>query len=65
MAARRGAFFVGLHGNFSGWLNTGLHYAEADATTHQPRAPTQPFVRGFALTGPVVGRVCDVLFAPD
>lgn len=60
-----GALFMGFHGEFGTWNGTGLGWIPLDAGTHQPVAEDQPFVTGFSLGGPVVGRVCDVRFSPD
>ena len=60
-----GGLFVGFHGEFGTWNGTGLGWVALDPATHNPVAEDQPFVTGFALTGPVVGRVCDVRFSPD
>jgi glucose/arabinose dehydrogenase len=62
--AYRGAFFVGLHGRFGSWTNTGLQWAPTDPTTHIPTRATSDFALGFGRTG-AISRVADVLFAPD
>jgi glucose/arabinose dehydrogenase len=59
-----GAFFVGLHGQFSLWTNAGLQWAPADPTTHLPMGPTQPFLQGVGHFKSIK-RVADVVFAPD
>jgi glucose/arabinose dehydrogenase len=59
-----GAFFVGLHGKFGSWENTGLQWAPVDASTHRPLTQTGPFLEGVGRSG-TIHRVADVVFAPD
>lgn len=60
----RGAFFVGLHGSFGLWRNTGLQWAPSDPVTHLPTQALQNLLTGFGRTGPI-SRVADVMFGPD
>jgi glucose/arabinose dehydrogenase len=62
-----GGFFLGMHGSFfeGPWAGTRLGWAPIDSTTHAPNAALSDFVTGFGSSGPVVGRVADVRFAPD
>ena len=59
-----GGFFVGLHGKFGTWENTGLQWAPTDPSTHLPIAETVDFATGFGRNG-AIARVADVVFAPD
>ena len=60
-----GALFMGFHGAFGSWNGTGLGWIPLDPVSHDPVAADQPFVTGFASSGPVMGRICEVRFAPD
>jgi len=60
----RNGFFVGLHGRFGSWLNTGLQWAPTDPQTHIPTRPPADFALGFGRDG-AISRVADVVFAPD
>jgi glucose/arabinose dehydrogenase len=59
-----GAFFVGLHGEFSSWKNAGLQWAAVDSNTHLPVGQTTPFLQGVGHFKSIK-RVADVVFAPD
>jgi glucose/arabinose dehydrogenase len=59
-----GGFFVGLHGKFGTWENTGLQWAPTDPVTHIPTAATIDFATGFGREG-AIARVTDVVFAAD
>jgi glucose/arabinose dehydrogenase len=60
-----GALFVGLHGVVGSWVNTGVQWAPTDPTTHRPTRPTTFFATGWGRSGAIVGRVADLVFAPD
>lgn len=61
-----GGLFVGLHGQVGSWDHTGLQWAPVDPTTHRPTAPETEFVGGWgAAPAANVGRIADVVFAPD
>jgi glucose/arabinose dehydrogenase len=59
-----GGFFVGLHGKFGTWENTGLQWAPTDPATHIPTTATANFATGFGHEA-AISRVADVVFAPD
>jgi len=59
------ALFVGLHGVVGSWTNTGVQWAPTDPMTHRPTRATEFFATGWARSGPIVGRVADLTFAPD
>jgi len=59
-----GGFFVGLHGSFGTWENTGLQWAPTDPATHIPTTASVDFATGFGRQG-AISRVADVVFAPD
>jgi glucose/arabinose dehydrogenase len=60
----KGAFFVGLHGDYANWEHAGLQWAPTDPQTHLPTQPTIDFALGFGR-GQTISRVADVRFAPD
>lgn len=60
----RHAFFVGLHGDYANWKNTGLQWAPTSPQTHLPTRQTTDFAQGFGR-GHTISRVADVRFAPD
>jgi len=60
----KGAFFVGLHGDYANWMNAGLRWARTDPVTHLPTGPTADFLTGVGKGQPI-SRVADVRFAPD
>jgi len=60
----RGAFFVGLHGDYANWAHAGLQWASTDPVTHLPAGNTIDFVTGVGR-GKSISRIADVRFAPD
>ncbi|MDQ6801260.1 MAG: hypothetical protein M3041_10525 [Acidobacteriota bacterium] len=63
-APYRGAFFVGLHGDYANWNHAGVQFAPTNPTTHLPAQPTIDFVLGVGR-GSAISRVGDLRFAPD
>ena len=60
----KGAFFIGLHGDYASWAHAGLQWAPTDPDTHLPTRATLDFVSGIGR-GKTISRVADVRFAPD
>lgn len=61
----KGGLFMAFHGSFDRWVNVGLGFIKVDPTTREPVQASTPFVTGWSRTGPIVGRIADVKFAPD
>ena len=60
----RASVYVGLHGVVGSWDHTGINRLAVDPSTRLPTGTPQPFMTWGPGT-PNVGRVADLVFAPD
>ncbi len=60
----RASVYVGLHGVVGSWDHTGINRLAVDPMTRLPTGTPQPFMTWGPGT-PNVGRVADLVFAPD